>query len=33
MDYFFVYGGTYDLCLENVTKVLHQCEEVNLVLK
>ena len=26
------YGGTFDLCLENLTKVLYRCEEVNLVL-
>jgi len=32
MDDFSVYGGTFDLCLENLTKVLHRCEEVNLVL-
>jgi len=32
MDDFFVYGGTFALCLENLTKVLHRCEEVNLVL-
>jgi len=33
MDDFSVYGGTFDLYLENLTKVLHRCEEVNLVLK
>jgi len=32
MDDFSVYGGTFVLCLENLTKVLHRCEEVNLVL-
>ena len=32
MDDFFVYGGTFDICLENLTKVLHRCKEVNLVL-
>jgi len=32
MDDFSIYGGTFDLCLENLTKVLHRCEEVNLVL-
>jgi len=32
MDDFSVYRGTFDLCLENLTKVLHRCEEVNLVL-
>jgi len=32
MDDFSVYGGTFDLYLENLTKVLHRCEEVNLVL-
>jgi len=32
MNDFSVYGGTFDLCLENLTKVLHRCEEVNLVL-
>ena len=32
MDDFSVYGGTFDLCLENLTKVLRRCEEVNLVL-
>jgi len=32
MDNFLVYGGTFDLCLDKFTKVLHRCEEVNLVL-
>ena len=32
MDDFFVYGGTFSLCLENLTKVLHRCKEVYLVL-
>jgi len=32
MDDFLVYGGTFDLCLDNLIKVLHKCEEVNLVL-
>jgi len=32
MDDFSVYGGTFALCLENLTRVLHRCEEVNLVL-
>ena len=32
MDGFYVYGGTFDLCLENLIKVLRRCEEVNLVL-
>ena len=32
MDDFSVYGGTFDLCLENLSNVLHRCEEVNLVL-
>jgi len=29
MDHFVVYGGTFDLCLDNLTKVLHRCEEVD----
>ena len=29
---FSVYGGTFALCLEGLTQVLHRCEEVNLVL-
>jgi len=32
MDDISVYGGTFDLCLDSLTKVLHRCEEVNLVL-
>jgi len=32
MDDFSAYGGTFALCLENLTKVLDRCEEVNLVL-
>ena len=32
MDDFSVYGSTFDFCLENLTKVLHRCKEVNLVL-
>jgi len=32
MDDFSVYGGTFDLCLGNLTKVLRRCEEVHLVL-
>jgi len=32
MDDFSVYGGTSDLCLDNLTRVLHRCDEVNLVL-
>ena len=32
MDDFFVYGGMFDLCLENPTKVLRRYEEVHLVL-
>jgi len=31
MDDFFVYGGTFDLCFENLTRILHRFEEVNLV--
>ena len=27
MDEFSVYGGTFDLCLDNLTKVLHRCEK------
>jgi len=33
MDEFLVCGGTFDFCLDNLTKVLHGCIEVNLVLK
>ena len=32
MDDFSVYRGTFYLCLENFTKVLRRCKEVNLVL-
>ena len=32
IDDFSVHGGTFDLCLENLTKVFCRCEEVNLVL-
>jgi len=32
MDDFSVYKGTFYLCLENFTKVLRRCKEVNLVL-
>jgi len=32
MDKFSVYGDTFDICLQNLTKVLCRCEEVNLVL-
>jgi len=32
IDDFSVYGSTFDNCLQNLTKVLHRCEEVNLVL-
>ena len=32
MDDFSIYRGTFDLCIENLTKVLYKCEEVNLVL-
>ena len=32
VDNFLVYGGTFNLCLQNLTKVLHRCERVNLVL-
>jgi len=31
MDNFSVYGGTFVLCSENLTKLLYRCEEVNLV--
>ena len=33
IDDFSLYGSTFYLCLENLTKVLHRCKEVNLVLK
>lgn len=32
MDDFLIYGGTFDLCLDNLAKVLHRCEEVKLIL-
>ena len=32
MDEFSIYRGTFDLCLENLTEVLRQFQEVNLVL-
>ena len=32
MDDFSVYGGFFDLCSDNLTKVLHRCEKVNLIL-
>ena len=32
IDDFFIYGGTFHLCLENLSKVLHRCEEVNVLL-
>jgi hypothetical protein len=32
MDDFFVYGKTFDDCLENLDKVLQRCEEKHLVL-
>ena len=32
MDEFFVYGKTFDDCLENLDKVLQRCEEKHLVL-
>ena len=32
MDDFFVYGKTFDDCLENLDKVLQRCEENHLVL-
>ena len=32
MDEFLLYGGTFDLCLENLSKIIHRCEEVDLVL-
>jgi len=31
-DFLSVYGGTSDLCLDNLDKVLHRCEEANLIL-
>jgi len=32
MDDFSMYGATYDHCLNNLSKVLQRCEDVNLVL-
>ena len=32
MDDFLVYGKTFDHCLENLVKVLQQCQEKDLVL-
>ena len=32
MDDFFVYGKTFDDCLENLDKVLQRCEEKHLVI-
>src|SRR4051812_47438092 len=32
MDDFSVYGNSFDHCLHNLNKVLHRCEETNLVL-
>lgn len=32
MDDFSVYGGTFDACFLNLSKVLQRCEKVNLVL-
>ena len=32
MEDFSVYGGTFELCLENLIKVLCRFEEVNLVM-
>ena len=32
MDDFFVYGSSFDDCLNNLSRVLQRCEEVNLVL-
>jgi len=32
MDDFSVYGKTFDHCLENLDKVLQQCQEKDLVL-
>ena len=31
MDDFFVYGSSFDDCLNNLSRVLQRCEEVNLV--
>src|ERR1041385_4160440 len=32
MEYFSVYGTSFDHCLHNLNKVLHRCEDTNLVL-
>ena len=32
MDDFSIYGSTFELCLENLNKVLYRCNKVNLVL-
>lgn len=32
MDYFFVYGDSFQECLQNLDKVLWRCEEINLIL-
>ena len=32
MNNFSMYGATYDHCLNNLSKVLQRCEDVNLVL-
>ena len=32
MDEFSIYGGTFELYLENLSKVLRRCKKVNLVL-
>jgi len=32
MNDFYIYGKTFDDCLENLDKVLRRCEENNLVL-
>jgi len=32
MDDFSVYGAIYDQCLNNLSKVLQRCEDLNLVL-
>ncbi|XP_038874257.1 uncharacterized mitochondrial protein AtMg00860-like [Benincasa hispida] len=32
MDDFLVYGQTYEVCLNNLEKILRRCEETNLVL-
>jgi len=32
MDYFLVYGNTFDHCLENLDRVLQWCQEKHLIL-